>query len=44
MKEVDFWILADNSALHSEVVAEGGKNRQSIFLNEPLYKAIEYYD
>jgi predicted ABC-type ATPase len=44
MKEVDFWLLADNSTLPFKTAAEGGKNRQSKLINEPLYKIIESYD
>ncbi|MDR0566772.1 MAG: hypothetical protein LBG47_07040 [Prevotellaceae bacterium] len=43
MKEVDCWILADNSTSPLEVVAKGGKNRQSKLVNELLYKTIESY-
>lgn len=44
MKEVDFWILVDNSVSPLKVVAEGGKHQQSTIMNMSLYKTIESYD
>ncbi|MDR1342649.1 MAG: zeta toxin family protein [Prevotellaceae bacterium] len=44
MKEVDFWILVDNSTSLLEIVAEGAKNQSNKVMNMSLYKTIESYD
>ena len=43
MKEVDYWVIYDNSEYPRKQIACGGKNAETIICKESLFNQIKSY-